>query len=447
MKWLLGAKRLVSPIIITLFCYYWLAYELQRENFIVIIACFGLTFGAYYLLIKRKKERKLSYFIGLGILFRLLFLLSIPVLSDDYFRFIWDGQLILNGLNPFDYLPIDVEVDFANKQKLLEQMNSPEYFTVYPPLAQLVYWLSTWLSSKDLLTNIIALRCIIVVFELGTVFLLIQLLKLMKRAKELCLLYFLNPLVIVELTGNLHFEGIMLFFFFLAIYLILIGKNWLAAIAWAIAAATKLIPIFFLPLLLRRFSLGKTAIFYTLFGFAFIICWIPFYNGELIGHFMQSVNLYYKTFEFNASIYYITRWIGYQFLDYNAIATLGPWLSRIAYLGILIILLKKPLKKFEFPFTAILIAMTWYYAFALIVHPWYICTLVGISVLTSYRYAIVWSAFIVLSYWAYQTIAFAENYWLITLEYLLVFSFFIYELRFKGKKLPIPNRHKAEGQG
>jgi hypothetical protein len=43
--------------------------------------------------------------IGAALLFRLLLLFAVPALSDDFYRFLWDGRLSLEGINPFLYTP------------------------------------------------------------------------------------------------------------------------------------------------------------------------------------------------------------------------------------------------------------------------------------------------------------------------------------------------------
>lgn len=427
-------KRTLLLGLISSLVFIYLGYFLDRSHFYELVGCFAICFGIYLYSIKGEKAPNLSLLLGLGILFRLTFLFSAPTLSDDYFRFIWDGQLILNGLNPFDLLPTEVGIDFPNKTELLTGMNSPNYYTVYPPIAQSVYFLSAWFSPHSILGSIIAMRSILLAAEVGTVLLLPQLLAKLNLDPKQSLWYTLNPLVIVELTGNLHFEGLVIFFFVIAAYLLVIQKERLSSIAWAFAAATKLIPIFFLPILIRKLPLKKAFFFYLLFGISFIILWLPFINATLLPHFLESVQLYSKTFEFNASVYYLVRAVGYEVMDYNIIQTAGPWLGRLAYLGILLLLLKKKIISWSGFFAALLFALSWYYLLALIVHPWYSITLVFLAVFTRFRYPMLWSALAVLSYWAYSNPEFQENLWLIGVEYTLVVGYFVWEVQ-KGRTM------------
>jgi len=424
-------------------CYFYIGYDFNRENFFGLLACFSILFATYLFLVKSAKSKSLDQLMVIAVLYRLFFILSIPTLSDDYFRFIWDGQLILNSINPFDFLPSEVSVEFPNKAELLAGMNSLNYYTIYPPVAQIIYFLGAWLSPNSILGSIVVMRSFVIAAEVGIIILLPKLLQLLKMNPLNSLWYALNPLVIIELSGNLHFEGIVLFFFLLAVYLLALQKEKLSAVAWAFAAATKLIPIFFLPIILRKLSFKKAALFYSVFGIAFVALWIPFYNSTLLPHFLQSVSLYSKTFEFNASVYYIIRAIGFEATGWNIIETAGPWLAITAYLAILIILLKKKIISWNGFFIALLFAISVYYLLALIVHPWYSITLVFLAVFTRFRFPMLWSFLVVLSYWAYSNPAFQENFWLIALEYIAVIGFAIWELMKDQNKSPILNFQKS----
>ena len=72
--------------------------------------------------------------------------------------------------------------------------------------------------------------------------------------------------------------------------------------------------------------------------------------------------------------------------------------------------------------------LTAYYLLATTVHPWYITSLVLISLFTGYRYPVVWSISIMLSYAAYRTVPYSENLWLVSLEYVILFSYMGYEM-------------------
>lgn len=425
-------KRTFALSLLSAIAFLYLGYFLDRSNFYELIACFGICFVSYWVLLQKVKPGDLYPMLAIAILFRLLFLFSIPSLSDDYFRFIWDGQLLLNGVNPFDALPTEVTLNFPNKEELLNGMNSTDYYTVYPPIAQSIYFLSAWLSPHSIFGSIVVIRSILLLAEVGTLLLLPRMLSALNMNPKHSLWYALNPLVIVELTGNLHFEGMVIFFFLLAAYLLVLNREGLSSIAWALAAATKLIPLFFLPILLRKFSFKKAFRFYLLFGILFLVLWLPFANQTLLPHFLQSVQLYSKTFEFNASVYYLVRAIGFEITGYNIIQTAGPWLSILAYLGILGILLRKKIIRWQRFFTLLLFALSWYYLLALIVHPWYSITLVFLAVFTRFRYPMLWSALAVLSYWAYSNPTFQENFWLISVEYGCVIGLTFVELRRKG---------------
>ena len=68
---------------------------------------------------------------------------------------------------------------------------------------------------------------------------------------------------------------------------------------------------------------------------------------------------------------------------------------------------------------------------------WYLATLVLLSVFTIYRFPIVWSLVIILSYQAYANLPWKENLWFVGLEYAIVYGYLIWELFFK-------NHHKKQ---
>ena len=199
----------------------------------------------------------LYWALAAAVLLRLFLLPAIPELSDDFYRFIWDGRLLNQGISPFAELPSTLMQDarFSEdpvNQQLFLGMNSPDYFTVYPPLAQWIFFVASWLFPDDLLGNLMVMRLVIILFEIGTIILCLKILKQSGLPTGNVLIYAWNPLVVVELTGNLHFEAVMIFFVLLAVYLWQINRWKWSASALAAGVAAKLIPLIFLPLLMLR---------------------------------------------------------------------------------------------------------------------------------------------------------------------------------------------------
>lgn len=407
----------------SLLAYAWLGYGQNRAEFGTLLGTFGLMFVGYGLAIRGTalaSERSLLLAAGL---FRLVFLLAVPALSDDYARFVWDGRWLAEGQNPYLILPAEYP-----DRALFSQLNSPGYFTVYPPLNQAFFAFGAGLFPENLLGHLVVLRLVVFAGEAGTVTLLRALLRRSGRPTRLALLYALNPLVIVELSGNLHFEGVVLALLLLAILGLETGRTWLAALAWGLAVSVKLIPLLFLPVLVRRLGWGRSVAFGLVVAAVNVGLFLPFLSTELIQNFGSSLNLYFQKFEFNASIYYLVREAGFWWKGYNVIAKAGPWLLAISALGIGYLALRRPVSS-EFPWTKLLFIHTLYLALATTVHPWYLTYLVAFAVLTPFRYPLVWSATAILSYATYANSDFRENLFLTTLEYLLVYGWLIWELR------------------
>lgn len=423
-----------------------LAYAVPRQQFDLLIGLLTFSFLGYGWVVTslslKKGEVMIDQFLfGAAILFRLLLLFAMPQLSDDVYRFIWDGRLLAHGFNPYLFLPgqllgTEIATNAGLNEELYRQLNSPNYFTVYPPLNQAMFGFAAWLSPDNLLGNVVWLRVPILLSEVGSLWLMTKLLRRLKRNPNLALLYGLNPLVILELTGNLHFEAVMIFFTLLAAWWLVQSSQGSAkrvgsAVALALAIGTKLLPLIILPLIVRRLGWGRGIVYALGTGGLTALLFAPFASIELVRNVFSSINLYFQKFEFNASVYYILRAIGYWLRGYNTIEWVGFWLSITTTFSLLWIAFR-----WRTVSTAVqLIAMlTLYLAFATTVHPWYVTTLVAATVFTRFRYPIVWSAFIPLSYFTYRTLPYQENLWLTALEYSVVAVVAVIEIKIYRKE-------------
>ncbi len=187
--------------------------------------------------------------------------------------------------------------------------------------------------------------------------------------------------------------------------------------------------------------------FYFICGITSILLFIPCLSGkqafidkEFIGNTSSSISLCFHSFESNASIFYIVRWVGFETLGYDVIGKAGAILSLIAMAGIFsIAIFQKGLPasqagKDVIFFSAMLFCLTIYFAFATVVHPWYITTLVALSVFTNWRFPVAWSALIALTYFTYRSVPYSESLFLVSIEYLFLFGLMTYEWNESRKK-------------
>ena len=110
----------------------------SQSDFLLLTIGFPLAIVTYILFICSKPiGKKLQWLIIVGILVRLVSIFFFPQLSDDIYRFIWDGRLAQNGMQPYAYLPIDIveQIPSLADGDILSKMNSPDYYTVYPPVS------------------------------------------------------------------------------------------------------------------------------------------------------------------------------------------------------------------------------------------------------------------------------------------------------------------------
>ncbi|SEC54828.1 hypothetical protein SAMN04489761_3291 [Tenacibaculum sp. MAR_2009_124] len=440
MKFIEKHSSLLTGVILIL--YFLFAYYLERTSFYSLLALWGSLFTATYFLFSVKKQ-DFSYLAGVSILFRLVFLFSIPNLSQDFYRFIWDGRMLFEGFNPYLSLPetfIELGKQPVNEAvelyKGMGEMNG-SHFTNYPPINQLCFYIASLVGNNSILVSVTVMHFLIIAADIGILFYGKKLLKIMNLPVENIFLYILNPFIIVELTGNLHFEPVMLFFLILSMYK-LSQKKWvLSGIFLALSISVKLIPILFLPLFFKYFVNDKTSFFngtkkliaFYLVTIATLLgTFIPFMSGEFLANYGNSVGLWFRSFEFNASIYYLAREIGYLFRGYNEIGIIGKIIPLVAILFILGVTFFRKNKKMQDLITAMLLCLSFYYFISTTVHPWYLATLLILSVFTKYRFPLIWSFVIIFSYQAYANTPWKENLWFVFIEYFIVFLVLMYEL-------------------
>lgn len=431
------------------------AHDLERSDTVRLLTLLAALFFLCYKLIQFEKWNY-RFLVAAGILFRLVFLWAEPNLSPDYFRFLWDGNLLAQGFNPYLFTPDQWMEGAGPAFPLAGELHggmeglSARNFSNYPPVNQYFFALARTLGGGSLAGGIIALRATTILADLGILYFGRRLLRYLNKAPHLIFWYFLNPMVIVELTGNLHFEGVMLFFFILAMYLLVQGHWFWGAIPFALSIGVKLMPLMLLPLMLPLLGWKRAAGFYLTLGACLAACLYPLYFPEFGAHYLQTLRLWFSNFEFNAGLYALAErvavWQGAKpWLFIAAYGRFIPWVTAAASL---LLCLHPKMRQGRHWFSGALAVVAVYYLASAVVHPWYLAFPLLVCLFTRWRFPLVWSALAMLSYTAYSGTEVVEKPMWLIIEYLAVYGFLLYEIiRYKGNIFSLPKNSGPETAG
>ncbi len=422
-----------------------LGFFTSQTHFWPLCILYLSYFAIYLVLLTAVHEQSsIRNFVLLGMLLRGMLLFSFPNWSDDVYRFIWDGRLLTNGINPFLYPPSHymkmASPPAGLTAALYAKLNSPIYNSIYPPVSQAIFWMASAVFPKSIYGAMIVMKLWLLAAEFGNLLLIQKILRFLKLPPQRILIFALNPLLIMEIMGNLHFEGIMLFFVLLSLYLLLYQRNLISGFTWALAIGVKLVPLLFMPLMIPALGWPRKSIgFFAVVGSFLVLIFLPFFSTSFVPGFSSSLDLYFQKFEFNASVYYVLRWLGIIASSYNLILFLGPILAIAVFELVIKLAMRMP--KLDLPslFVPMLFSSASYLFLSTIVHPWYVSLPLVLSIFTNYRFVVIWSGLVVFSYSHYIGGVYLEKYVWIALEYIPVFLFFWLEWRgLKTQKINWP---------
>jgi hypothetical protein len=371
-------------------------------------------------------------FAALYVLVRLPWFFQLPMLSDDFYRFLWDGMLLVHGINPFGAVPATVDVmgiaaspfgeSFAPYMDLLRnRMNSPQYGSVYPPLHQALFWLGAQWGGTNLLAGVNAMRLAVVAVEVAVAMPFIR--GHREPLRRLWVAYLLCPLVVAEGVGNLHLESFMVPLLGLAMYHLVQAHTMRAALWWAAGVLTKLTPLLLLPALVWRLRLWRRPQPALLAAAVLALAFVPFAPWSVLGHAGDNFGLYFQRFEFNASVYYLLRMATEWVLGYNAIAVIGPAMAACT-LGIVAWLAVARTRMGWYSLA--LYTYLAYFLLATTVHPWYLMPVVWLAMAARRPIWLGWAWLSWLSYALYGHGSAAYTLG-VTVEYFLLFAVLFFE--------------------
>ncbi|MBM3276936.1 MAG: hypothetical protein FJY95_02480 [Candidatus Handelsmanbacteria bacterium] len=262
----------------------------------------------------RRPAGPLWSLLALALLFRLTLLFSAPSLSDDVYRYVWDGRVQLAGINPYLYAPDAPEVAHL-RDGLYSGINHKDISTIYPPLAQ-----GFFLLVCALHLGLWMMKGSLVLVELGLILLLLRILRQRGQDPRRVLLYAWNPLPLIEVAGSGHLDVLAVSLLLLALYWLEAGRRLPAVWAAAGAILAKFLPVLALPLFWRGLR-----------GQRRLLWWLPLLVGlgflPYAGAGMQlfaGLEAYLRHWRFNDAFFSLT---------YQALGQGEPALHKAKLLG------------------------------------------------------------------------------------------------------------------
>ncbi|MGE3804693.1 MAG: hypothetical protein AB7K24_08490 [Gemmataceae bacterium] len=283
---LLGLLGLVLYILVLQFSFHF-RLELSTKNrpileVLALLLAATLVYLAALAVVLRQpadgQDRPLTWIVvGFAVVYRLLLLPSEPIQEIDFYRYLWDGRVLAAGHNPFHYSQQQIFALGENQPEgselralwqlaqqspalttIFERVHHREVPTVYPPLAQVVFAATALLvpAAAPWWLHVLALKTVLVLFDLATLGVLIALLRQLGKPTSWCLAYAWCPLALKEFANSAHLDSIAVFFTALAVYLLVrvlkeegsLGRACLAAGCLALAILAKSYPVVLLLL-------------------------------------------------------------------------------------------------------------------------------------------------------------------------------------------------------
>jgi len=182
-----------------------------------------------------------------AVVFRLVAASASASLSDDVYRYVWDGRVQVAGHHPYKFAPNDSMRVELRDADVYPKVNHPDIPTIYPPLAELLF---AALALAKL--GVTGFKVAFALLDVGVVWALLRLLRALGLPRDRVVLYAWNPLAVIEIAGSGHIEPLGMLLVVLAIAWIIEGKATRAGAALGGAIQAKLLPLLLVPGFARR---------------------------------------------------------------------------------------------------------------------------------------------------------------------------------------------------
>lgn len=266
----------------------------------------------------QQRDLSLKFILFMGLIVRLLFLFHSPQLSDDIYRYVFDGNMILMGNNPYSIPPSLFETNNQELLLLKKSINHSNLITIYPPAAQLTF------SLGALLGGVIGMKLLLIILDIFSCFFIIKILKKLKLPLSNAVLYAWHPLPVIEIASSGHIEGATIFFTIFTIFVLVLTKNskeifilnfsipqwfigFFLGIVFSMAVLSKWVPLIFTPGIIILLDFKNIKYILTGFIISSSALFIFFYP-DVVNSF-DTLVIYAANWEFSGFIFRTLRYL------------------------------------------------------------------------------------------------------------------------------------------
>ncbi len=270
----------------------------QFGNWGILPILFFLPFAIYCVSLWARKRFAITrsglvLILLFAIAFRLTLLFSGPVFSFDMYRYVWDGKVTANGINPYLYPPDAPELSFLRDSNW-NLVNHKDLRTGYPPLMEMLFTF-LYVSTQ----NAFSYKLTYSLLDIATIFVLYRILTTLKIDSRNLIVYGWAPLPIVEISQTGHNDALAVFLVLLSILLLLRGRKYSSAAAMSLAVLAKIYPIFSAPIFFKQWGKRGTLLFFA----SLLVFHLPFAGNGLLNIYSGGISYAINESYFNGSIF------------------------------------------------------------------------------------------------------------------------------------------------
>jgi alpha-1,6-mannosyltransferase len=308
--------------------------------------------------------------LGFAAMYHLSLLFTPQPLSNDLYRYYWDGKLQASGVNPYRYPPASDELS-PYRDSYWELIFNRDVPTGYPPLAEIIFDAAYRLSPDPWL-----LRGVAALASLGTAYLLMQSLRIASIDERRALLYAWSPLTALEFANSGHLDAYALLFMSAALLLALKRRSLGSAVCLAMGGLVKFYPLLLFPLWGRRWGRRD----WLAFAAIFILPWLPFVFG---GTPFTGLGIFAGRGDFNGSLYRLIEAIWYLMLNsaYARLWARATVFMILAFVYLIHLIRHRPVPEVLAGWRFAGFFMGLCLLFSPVVHPWYVCWMLAFLVI------------------------------------------------------------------